>query len=74
MNKAKLLAGVLVLFISIPIWLFLLHTILKQLEVDRLIWFLFWIYVPLQFLIGIISGIVEVMVEWLQQKLTLDLH
>ena len=63
MNKAKLLAGVLVLFISIPIWLFLLHTILKQLEVDRLIWFLFWIYVPLQFLIGIISGIVEVMVE-----------
>lgn len=42
----KLVSGLLALFITLPIWYFLLYTILLAIHPDRLTWFLFWIYVP----------------------------
>jgi hypothetical protein len=46
MKKATIISIILGIFIEIPIWLFLLHTILSKLDVDRLVWFLYIIYIP----------------------------
>lgn len=56
---SELIGGLLSLFIGLPIWLFLLYSILKAIQPDRLVWFLFWIYVPVQIIIGILTGIVK---------------
>ena len=47
MEKTKqILAAILSLLIELPIWFYMIYWILSQLNPDRLIWFLFWIYVP----------------------------
>ena len=50
---------VLLSVIVMPIWYFLLYTILTAIHPDRLVWFLFWAYIPLVVLTSIISKIVE---------------
>lgn len=45
--------------ITLPIWLYLMYWVIGQSNPDRLIWFLFWSYVPLSILIIIISKAVE---------------
>jgi hypothetical protein len=57
MKVAKLLSAFMVLFVNLPIWFFLLHTLLVAAKVDRLCFFLFWIYVPIGFLATAISQI-----------------
>ena len=57
-KRLKIFAGLLSIFTTMPIWFFILYSILKQLDTDRLVWFLFWIYVPISFLIGIIAKFV----------------
>jgi len=39
-------AGVLSLFIVMPIWFFLLYRILDAVNAAELTWFLYWIYIP----------------------------
>lgn len=55
MRTAKIIEGVGSLFIVYPIWLYLMYWLLKQNNPDRLIWFLFWVYVPVALLIAITS-------------------
>ncbi len=57
MKKGKIIMMIVGLFTYIPIWFFILYTILSKLDVDRLVWFLFWIYLPLTLLIHIVGGI-----------------
>lgn len=59
MKPSKLFELLATLFITLPIWFYLLYWILSQLNPDRLIWFLYWTYVPLIILIAIISKAVE---------------
>lgn len=33
--------------ITLPIWYFIMYTVLSAIHVDRLVWFLFWVYVPM---------------------------
>lgn len=54
-----LIGRLLGLFICIPIWYFLLYSILCAINSDRLIWFLFWIYVPVNFFAAIIIQVAE---------------
>lgn len=56
---SELIGGLLTLFIGIPIWLFLLYNILRAIQPDRLVWFLFWVYVPVEIIIGILVGVVK---------------
>ena len=53
-NKLRTIGGVLGLFITLPIWFYLMHFTLSQLNADRLVWFLYWIYVPVTILIEIL--------------------
>lgn len=46
----KAAGSILSLFVTLPIWFFLLYTILTAIHPDRLVWFLFWIYVPIGFI------------------------
>lgn len=44
---------------AIAIGLFITHEILQAIEADRLLWFLFWIYVPAVILTSLISKAAE---------------
>ena len=57
MNKKTIVSIVLALLIELPIWLYLVYWILSQLNPDRLIWFLFIIYVPTIIIISILGKI-----------------
>jgi hypothetical protein len=53
MNSAiRGIISALVLCVSLPIFLFLLHFVVAASHPDRLVWFLFWIYVPVHTLIA----------------------
>jgi hypothetical protein len=41
--------------IIVPIWYFLMYTVLTAIHPDRLVWFLFWVYVPLRLIAGLFS-------------------
>jgi hypothetical protein len=57
MKAAKAIAGLLALFVTLPIWFFLLHQILVSVNASELMWFLYWIYVPVSVLVGAIAKI-----------------
>jgi hypothetical protein len=44
----ELFAALLVLFVSFPIWFWLLYQVLVRVQASELMWFLFWVYVPVQ--------------------------
>jgi len=48
MKAAQVIAGLLVIFITMPIWFYLLHYILTTINASELAMFLFWVYVPIQ--------------------------
>lgn len=63
MKKSEMVIAFITFFITGPIWYYLLYSILSAIQVDRLVWFLFWIYVPLVILSGILTGVVAKMEE-----------
>ena len=50
-NKYHIVSMILGLLITTPIWYYLLYNILKAINATQLVWFLFWVYVP----VGIIN-------------------
>jgi hypothetical protein len=52
MKNAVLLFNHIVI---VPIWYFLMYTVLTAIHPDRLVWFLFWVYVPLRLTAGLFS-------------------
>ena len=59
MNKYKIVSLILTLTISLPIYFYLFYKILKYVNASELMMFLFWIYIPVNVLIVIVSKIVE---------------
>ncbi len=55
MNRKTGVAIFLAIFIELPIWIYLQFWVLSQLNPDRLIWFLFWVYVPTLFMTSILG-------------------
>lgn len=58
-TKKTIIAGIIGLFIVMPIWFYLLYWILSQLNPDRLVWFLYWIYIPFAIITQILIKIGE---------------
>ncbi len=58
MKKSKIISAILGL-LAIPISLYITYWILLQLNPDRLIWFLFIIYIPLIFIVALIQKLIE---------------
>ena len=51
----KVIIAILAAFVSLPIWLYLLYQILEAVNASELMWFLYWIYVPVSFLVSALS-------------------
>lgn len=59
MKKTKIVGVLLGLLGSLPIFLYLLYWILSQLNPDRLVWFLYWTYVPIAIIVSILIKVSE---------------
>lgn len=55
----KTLGGLLTLFITMPIWYYLVYKILTLVAATELMWFLFWVYLP----VGVISQVLVKIAE-----------
>jgi len=55
----KAVAAILGLFITMPIWFFLLYRILEAINASELTWFLYWVYVPVGIIVGVLSKVAE---------------
>lgn len=53
----KAISGIIAIFITLPIWFFLLYRILEAVNASELMWFLYWIYVPATILVGVLMKI-----------------
>jgi hypothetical protein len=60
MKGIAIFAGFIQCCVRYPIWFFLLFTVLNAIHPDRLVWFLFVVYVSLGILIGLVQAVVEV--------------
>ena len=58
-NKYHIINLILSLIITLPIWYYLLFKILQYCEATSIMWFLYWIYVPIGILTIIISKIAD---------------
>jgi hypothetical protein len=54
MNKAKVVATLLAMFVSLPIWFYLLYKILEAVQASELMWFLYWVYLPANIFITLV--------------------
>lgn len=59
MNTVKLITALLGLLICLPISFYLQYKILKMVGATELMWFLFWIYVPLTILFRAIIEMID---------------
>ena len=58
MKTSKIIAAIIGT-LTLPVYFYLLYWIISQLNPDRLIWFLFWMYVPIIIIIQIINKFIE---------------
>jgi membrane protein DedA with SNARE-associated domain len=59
MKAAKTVANILSAIVVMPIWFYLLYKMMVATNATELMWFLFWVYVPVGVLARIIFTIVE---------------
>ena len=57
MKKSKIITLLLGLFITGPIWYYLLYKILQGVNASELMWFLYWVYVPVAIIGGVIAKV-----------------
>jgi len=58
-SKLEIAVGLLSLLITLPIWYYLFYKILVMVGATELMWFLYWIYVPVGVVLATISKIIE---------------
>lgn len=59
MKALKLINGLIALFVTLPIWYYLLYKVLEAVNASELMWFLYWIYVPIGIIIAILTKVAE---------------
>lgn len=55
----KIVIGILTVFVTMPIWFFLLYRILEAVNASELMWFLYCAYVPTSILVGVLTKAIE---------------
>jgi len=55
----KVVIAILGVFITMPIWYYLMFKILQSINASELMWFLFWIYIPVGLFIQIVRAILD---------------
>ena len=59
MKKLKVINALLAIFVALPLWFYLLHEVLERVNATELMWFLFWIYLPVSLFITFIAKLTE---------------
>lgn len=57
-NKLCIISGLIALFITLPLWLYLFYSVLKAVNATELMWFLYWVYAPVSLFAGVLAKIV----------------
>lgn len=57
MKTPKVIALLLYLFVSAPIWYYLIYKVLTAINATELMWFLFWVYAPVTILASVITKV-----------------
>lgn len=57
MGKMKVISALVSIFMTLPIWFYLLHEVLTAVSASDLSWFLYWVYVPASLFAGILARI-----------------
>jgi hypothetical protein len=55
MKASKVITVILWLFVVCPIWYYLFYKVLEAVKASELMWFLFWVYVPVAIVCGLIA-------------------
>ena len=58
-TRAKIIAALLGLFVVLPIWFYLLYQVLVRVQASELMWFLFWVYVPVSLFVAVLGRIFD---------------
>lgn len=59
MKAARYIVAILSIFVVAPIWYYLLYKILAGVGATELMWFLYYIYLPVAILASTLSKLVE---------------
>lgn len=59
MKAMKLIAGLLGILVVAPIWYYLIYQVLRRVDASELMWFLFWIYLPVGIFVQTLQKITE---------------
>lgn len=59
MKKLKVIRGLLAVFIGLPIWFYLVYQILERVNASELMWFLFWVYMPVNIVLVWIGNAID---------------
>jgi len=60
MKAMQLIAGLLALFVTLPIWFYLMFKILQGVNATELMWFLYWIYLPAHLFMATVQKVAEI--------------
>ncbi len=55
----KTAIGLISIFITLPIWFWLIYQILVRVDASELMWFLYWVYVPASLLVHVLMKMVS---------------
>lgn len=55
----KVVSGILAIFVLLPIWYYLLYKILVLVNATEVMFFLFWVYLPVSLFINLIAKLTE---------------
>lgn len=55
----KAVVGLLAVFVVAPLWYWLVYQILVRVDASELMWFLFWVYVPVGLFVQIVARVAE---------------
>lgn len=56
-KRYLIIRTLLIIFVNLPIWYYLMYKVLQYVQASDLMWFLYWVYVPVGLLISIIGGL-----------------
>jgi hypothetical protein len=59
MKALLAIGGLLAIFVTLPIWFYLLYKVLEATNASELMWFLYWIYLPAAILVHIAAKLLE---------------
>ena len=59
MKKIKILTGVCMIFLTLPMWYWLFYQILERVEATELMWFIYWAYVPIALFLAVVKAVLD---------------